>query len=243
MTTKFQAMLKVQLQMMGIVMVGGLFGWLVLVVMNASSGASAANGWSGDFIGLYIAALLGYFATPWALGSAFQNGVSRKLFLQTAAVSLVACSVLLAGFVTVVSVVPLISGTGTFLASVYHLTGATGTLIGFAVRLMAYLAFIALGAALGFGTLPLSSKVRFAMVFGIYGVMVLPALGLALVMMALPDSANGAGVLQFLLALIGLPVHQTPQPLVLLLIFTALTVAFGYLAVRLGRRVELTDRV
>ncbi len=243
MTSKFQAMLKVQLQMMSIVMIGGLFGWGVLVVMSFLGDTSDANGWSGEFIGLYIAAILGYFATPWALGSAFQNGVSRKLYLQTAAVGLVACSAVLAGLVTLVSLIPLFNGTGSFLASVYHLTGPTGVLMSVLLRLMAYLAFSALGAALGFLSLPLSGKVRFALVFGIYGLMVLPGLALVLIMLALPDLATDSGVLQFLLALIGLPLHGAPQPLLLLLIFTVLAVGFGYLATRLGRRAELNDRV
>lgn len=243
MRRKFQAMLKVQLQMMSIVLIGGLVGWGVLVGMSVFGGASDANGWSGEFIGLYIAAILGYFAMPWALGSAFQNGVSRKLYLQTAAVGLVACSALLAVFVTMVSLIPLVRGTGSFLASVYHLTGPTGVLMGAVLRLVAYLAFAAIGAALGFATLPLSGKIRFALVFGVYGLMVLPGLALVLIMLALPNLATDSGVLQFLLALIGLPLHGAPQPLILLLVFAVVTVGFGFLAARLGGRAELNDRV
>lgn len=243
MTTKFRAMLSVQLQMMAIVMVGGLFGGLVFVAMSLFGGTAEANGWASEFIGLYMAAILGYFATPWALGSAFQNGVSRKLFLQTAAVGLVVCSALMAGFVTAVSAVPVLAGTGSFLASVYHLAGVAGILWGVALRFMAYLAFAAIGAALGFLSLPFSGKVRFALMFGIYGLMVLPGLALALIVLALPHLVTDSGMLQFLLALVGLPLHRAPQPQILLLIFTVLTVGFGFLAVRLGRRAELNDRV
>ncbi|MCX2454634.1 hypothetical protein [Lacticaseibacillus nasuensis] len=241
MSIKFQVMLKLQLQMMRIVLVGGLFGWLVLVAGNLFDGSGAIGGWSLEFIALYLAAILGYIATPWALGAAFQNGVSRQLFLRTAAVGLGLCAILMSGFVTIAG--SLLASDGGFLAATYHLSGAGGIVLGAVMRVVAYLAIAALGVASGFWTLPWLGKARFAFVFVIYGVMVLPGIILAVVLEAAPNLPARSGGLRGWLALVGLPWHAAPQPWRLLVLLLVLLLGGGALAVHLGRHVELTDRI
>ncbi|WP_175265320.1 hypothetical protein, partial [Lacticaseibacillus nasuensis] len=193
MSIKFQVMLKLQLQMMRIVLVGGLIGWLVLVVENLFGGSTEIGAWSAEFMALYIAAILGYFATPWALGAAFQNGVSASC----------SCVPPRLGW----ACVPfyewvchhhreLLASDGGFLAAMYHLSGAGGIVLTAVMRVVAYLAIAALGVAIGFWTLPWLGKARFAFVFVIYGVMVLPGIILAVVLQAAPNLPARSGGLR-----------------------------------------------